>query len=73
MYAPLLDITTTRVTSSRLLTLFPAVLDVVDLVAGSSGAPDPRRYSSTLAAITPDFTRKTECISHVRQDQFTHT
>jgi hypothetical protein len=22
--------------------------------------------------VTPDFTRKTECISHVRQDQFTH-
>jgi hypothetical protein len=23
--------------------------------------------------VTPDFTRKTECISYVRQDQFTHT
>jgi hypothetical protein len=23
--------------------------------------------------VTPDFTRKTECISCVRQDQFTHT
>jgi hypothetical protein len=23
--------------------------------------------------VTPDFTRKTECISRVRQDQFTHT
>jgi hypothetical protein len=23
--------------------------------------------------VTPDFTGKTECISHVRQDQFTHT
>jgi hypothetical protein len=22
--------------------------------------------------VTPDFTRKTECISRVRQDQFTH-
>jgi hypothetical protein len=26
-----------------------------------------------VAAVTPDFTRKTECISRVRQDQFTHT
>jgi hypothetical protein len=24
-------------------------------------------------SVTPDFTRKTECISYVRQDQFTHT
>jgi hypothetical protein len=23
--------------------------------------------------VTPDFTRKTECISYVRQDQITHT
>jgi hypothetical protein len=23
--------------------------------------------------VTTDFTRKTECISYVRQDQFTHT
>jgi hypothetical protein len=25
------------------------------------------------ASVTPDFTRKTECISCVRQDHFTHT
>jgi hypothetical protein len=43
MYAPFLDIATTRVSSSRLLTLSPAILDVVDLAAGSSGAPGPRK------------------------------
>jgi hypothetical protein len=28
---------------------------------------------SPYPAVTPDFTRKTECISYVRQDQSTHT
>jgi hypothetical protein len=27
----------------------------------------------TCDGVTPDFTRKTECISRVRQDHFTHT
>jgi hypothetical protein len=31
----------------------------------------PSEISHTL--VTPDFTRKTECISRVRQDHFTHT
>jgi hypothetical protein len=30
-----------------------------------------RRHGSQ--AVTPDFTRKTECFSRVRQDQLTHT
>jgi hypothetical protein len=29
--------------------------------------------SMQLEPVTPDFTRKTECISRVRQDHFTHT
>jgi hypothetical protein len=31
------------------------------------------RIQSSRPVVTPDFTRKTECISRVRQDQFTHT
>jgi hypothetical protein len=63
MYAPLLDLTTTRLLSSRLLTLFSAILDVVDLAAGSSGAPDPRKYSSTLAALLSLFSGVPFCHS----------
>jgi hypothetical protein len=32
----------------------------------------PCRYADWIS-VTPDFTRKTECISYVRQDQITHT
>jgi hypothetical protein len=37
---------------------------LTDQAVGSSSPPQ---------SVTPDFTRKTECISYVRQDQFTHT
>jgi hypothetical protein len=46
MYALLLDPTSSRVSSSH---LFAVVLTVVHL-AGRSGAPDPRKYHSPLAA-----------------------
>jgi hypothetical protein len=32
-----------------------------------------RRSWVSNVVVTPDFTRKTECISRVRQDHFTHT
>jgi hypothetical protein len=30
-------------------------------------------YTGLTDGVTPYFTRKTECISRVRQDQYTHT
>jgi hypothetical protein len=35
--------------------------------------PNEQGASRSYPHVTPDFTRKTECISRVRQDHFTHT
>jgi hypothetical protein len=41
----------------------------------SSDGPNMRRRGEPgeEATVTPDFTGKTECISRMRQDHFTHT
>jgi hypothetical protein len=48
---------------------------LADFVAELTGIqlPTPQIQIECWTIVTPDFTRKTECISRVRQDQFTHT
>jgi hypothetical protein len=39
----------------------------------TAGAERSLLLVAAYSPVTPGFTRKTECISRVRQDQFTHT